>query len=148
MSVPRKHHYLPEFYQRRWAVDGLIWRFERPRGLPHPVFAKQVPPSSAGHLTDLYTNPAETDPKRCQAVEMKVFQQIDEDGARAIESIEDKRSLPLSAKLDLARFVMSLLHRSPSRVGFIQDKLREHFKDDWSSLPNFDELMRGSALRF
>ncbi len=29
MSIPKKHHYLPEFYLKRWANDGKVVQYIR-----------------------------------------------------------------------------------------------------------------------
>lgn len=54
MSVPKKHHFLPEFYLKSWAdPEGRVWSFRRPH---RQLDAKLVYPSETGfvpHLTPL-----------------------------------------------------------------------------------------------
>lgn len=146
LSIPTKHHYLPEFFLQRWAPEGYLYRFDRPRGADYPIFVKKVTPSSAGWKKDLYTDNTHDDPLDQQRLELKIFQEIDDRAATAITALEEQETLLKTAKADLARFVMSLLHRSPSRVQFIEEKLRAEFPSHLFAASALKGRVRAGAL--
>jgi Protein of unknown function (DUF4238) len=52
MSIPRRHHYIPVFYLKRWtARDGRICEFSRPHDV---VKARMTYPAGTAYEHDLY----------------------------------------------------------------------------------------------
>lgn len=126
MPAPRKHHYLPQFFIRRWADEGgKVIEYRWPR---ESLVRKYKFPSETGYLTDLYANEAEVDPVRRQALEAVFMQRVDHGAAEALRVISQTRKMPEDNSLrdSWARFLMSLIHRSPSRVRYLTRRVREY----------------------
>ena len=80
---PRKHHYVPVFYQRNFANEaGLLWVYDRRRGT-----FKELHPSVICFEKDLYALKPENKPRDMQ-VESKVLWMIDTLGARGIRDFQ------------------------------------------------------------
>lgn len=129
MSIPKKHHYLPEFFIRRWTGDdGKITEFRRPHD---QLVCKQKWPSQTGFIIDLYANEAKADPVERQALELLFMQKVDDAAASALLYIERGKGKPSDPLLRDAwsRFLMSLLHRSPERVKYLTAKVKEYEED-------------------
>lgn len=78
-SDPRKHHYVPAFYQRNFTNENeLLWVYDRVRG-SH----KELHPSCICFKRDLYTAKPEGRPPDVQ-VETKILRFIDGAGSRGI----------------------------------------------------------------
>src|SRR5438045_2699476 len=60
MSVPKKHHYLPQFFMRRWIdTEGKLTEYRRPRD---KLIVKRKRPAETGYVVDLYANESKSDP--------------------------------------------------------------------------------------
>ncbi len=76
---PRKHHYVPVFYQRNFANDGgLLWVYDRQRGT-----FKELHPRVICFEKDLYAVKPENKARDMQ-VELKVLSVVDSLGSRGI----------------------------------------------------------------
>lgn len=125
MSIPRDHHYLPQFYIERWAKDGKVFRYMRPRGKDGPLDCKRKPPKGIAYQRDLYHQPDISDPIDSQSLELRLFQQIDDRAARALQKLEQHRHGTGEDRIALSQFMISLLHRSPSRLSAMRAELAE-----------------------
>lgn len=126
MSIPEKHHYLPEFFQKRWEDgEGLVREYRRPRDR---LTSKRKHPAATGWIRNLYANENKADPLERQALEMVCMQDVDTKAADALGYIEEHRKKPWDPALRNAwsRFLKSLLHRSPERVAYLTRKVREY----------------------
>lgn len=126
MSVPGKHHYLPQFFMQRWAdAEGMVTEYRRPRD---KLVCKRKHPAQTGYLTDLYANESKADPIERQALEMVFMQKVDNGAADALDHIEEHHTKPTDPALRDAwsRFLMSLMHRSPERVSYLTAKVKEY----------------------
>ena len=129
MSVPKKHHYLPEFFMQRWAdAEGKVTEYRRPR---EDLVVKQKHPAATGYMPELYSNKNKVDPVERQALEMVFMQKVDALAADALAHLEAHAFKPHDADLRSAwsRFLLSLLHRSPERVQYLIDKARKYEED-------------------
>ncbi|HEV3481875.1 MAG TPA: DUF4238 domain-containing protein [Candidatus Acidoferrales bacterium] len=83
MSEPRKHHYVPVFYQKHFADSkGLFWVYDR-----RLKSYKQLPPTVVCFEKDLYAlKPTDGGP-RDRRVETKGLSQVDGVGATAIRDL-------------------------------------------------------------
>lgn len=128
MSVPSKHHYLPQFFMRRWAdARGKVTEYRRPRD---QLVRKYQYPAQTGYLVDLYADESKTNPFERQALEMVFMQKIDDGASDALTYIEEYRAKPSDPALRDAwsRFLMSLMHRSPERVKYLGKKV-QHYEE-------------------
>lgn len=129
MSIPRKHHYLPQFYLERWARGGEVVRYIRPQGKDGPIECKSKAPKGIAYERDLYRLPDIADAAESQQVELRFFQAIDDRAATALQRLDNEAALDRDDRAALARFMVSLLHRSPSRLGAIRRELAAQRED-------------------
>lgn len=82
MSEPRKHHYVPVFYQRQFTnAKGLVWVYDR-----HLQTYKELPPPSLCFKKDLYALRPKNAPKD-QRIESQVMSYVDGVSASAIRDL-------------------------------------------------------------
>jgi hypothetical protein len=80
---PRKHHYVPVFYQRNFTNDsGLLWLYDRQKAT-----YKELHPRSICFERDLYAVKPENKPRDMQ-VELKVLSVVDSLGSRGIRDFQ------------------------------------------------------------
>jgi hypothetical protein len=110
------NHYIPKFYQRRWAVhaDKCVCVYSRPH---KEVHVQRKRPKGVGFERDLYTvtNP---DPAVATYLERQFFQVTDDLAAKALAVIEAGQwsAMGTDIRSGWTRFIMSLLHRNPERI--------------------------------
>lgn len=118
VGPPRKHHYLPSFFQRNWAgLDGKVERF-----IPthrDKLIRRRVSPNEAAFERDLYADPRHSPSQwSAQKLELELFQRIDSEAADAlallcsdVTAVSDK-----SVRRAWARFIRSMMHRTPTHL--------------------------------
>ena len=124
MSVPEKHHYLPVWYLDRWAKEGKVMRFVRPRGAEHPLHMTLKPPSAICYERDLYAIPTEADPRERQRLEVDFYQRIDDRAAVAFTKIDREEEGTGDDRVAFAQFVLSLALRNPEVIRHSREELR------------------------
>ncbi len=133
MSVPVDHHYLPEFYLRRWTRAGKLYRYVRPLENSR-IHQKRVSPAAVGYEAHLYSyTGGQSDLERTR-LEHSYFQQIDDRAAKALVKLENMERGSAIDHMGLVQFVISLLHRSPRRMQYLRDELIKRMLD----VPQFD----------
>ena len=125
MSIPSKHHYLPKFYLERWAADGTVVRYIRPRGVGDRLDCKRKTTSAIAYERNLYQLPDIDDPIESQALELRFFQKIDDRAAVALDKLDRLERGNVADRVALSQFLFSLLHRSPSRLAAIRRELAD-----------------------
>ena len=123
MSIPRKHHYLPQFYLERWAKNGQLYRYIRPRGADGKLDCNLKAPKAIAYEPNLYQIPSITDLAKSQYLELEFFQRIDDRAATALKKLDASEEMLTQDRVALAQFMVSLLHRSPSRLKAIKAEL-------------------------
>lgn len=130
-----KHHYIPASYLRRWAgPDGLLCQYHRPY---KKVVARRVSPEGTGYVEDLYAlDRADTDDLR-QLIETGFFRKVDQGGADAINMMLKTNVTQMPEKLQVAWavFLVSLIQRTPLKIGFYNDYAASIFPDERTSKP-------------
>jgi hypothetical protein len=150
VSIPRDHHYLPQFYLERWARDGTVVRYVRPRGANGPLDCKRKPPKAVAYERDLYQQPDIQDLAASQALELKFFQQIDDRAAIALRKLEEGERGTGEDRVALSRFMVSLLHRSPSRLTAMRKELAQRTTGapyDGLEGDEFDRVLKATTNR-
>lgn len=129
-NPPHRHHYIPEFYQRKWVgQDGQLERYEHVNGA---VIRKRVFPSAAGFQKNLYRHPrADMDEWQAQALEWATFKRIDDAGAKALEALT---SAPTAISDNVVRrqwavFLRTMLLRTPYQMTGVLDSLEQIWRD-------------------
>lgn len=128
MSIPRDHHFLPQFYTARWANHGSMVRYVRPTPFA-PVHRKTVVPKAIGKARDLYAYSTGTTELERQRLELQLFGPIDHRAAEALQKIDANLAGTLADKVGLVQFVLSLQFRSPARIADLRRELSERMTD-------------------
>jgi hypothetical protein len=134
-NPPRRHHYAPVFYLKRWTgADGLLEQYSRPAG--REVKARRVSPSATGYRDDLYAMPGLPD-HLVQQVEEKFLQSVDTKAAAVLAGLEAGVVPSTSeARSDWTRFLQSLQLRTPADIAGLKQRTR----DDWGvTIPKIQE---------
>jgi len=116
MSVPRKHHYLPQFYLSRWLNEsGLLFEYGRPF---RDLVVRERTPAGTGFQPGLYSIDGRDDPSSREEVELRFMQRLDDAAAESLSGLEAERAKPKDDALVAAwsRFVLSLVYRNPARI--------------------------------
>lgn len=114
-NPPRKHHYFPEFYTKRWCdYSGQMTRYVRtPSGALH---RRRIAPSGIGFELDLYTMPI-LEGDFIYGLERELFKDVDFYGAIALEKLINGGSMSDDRmRTAFATFVLSLEFRSPTAI--------------------------------
>ena len=143
MSVPLKHHYAPVFYLKRWArANGQVLEYRLFQGrLAHKwKFA-----SATGFERELYAVRSRSDPQARQEVERRFMSRVDHHAAQALDMMERTGAPPGDGEPELrngwARFLMSLLHRSPQRIARLREAVVENSRETMEKVRlRYDEL--------
>ena len=125
MSQPKRHHYLPVFYLKRWVGSrGRVCRYYRPRDR---VVASDVGPDFTGYEEGLYQLDGTADP---QMIETKFFRAVDNNAAPVLESMlhEGPGALDEDKRRSWTLFLMSMLMRSPHSLDEIGSVINDFFR--------------------
>ena len=148
MSHPRKHHYLPEWYlsrwKRPWNGDEVVWEFDRV-GPQKELQARYRHPSATGYAVDLYTMP-NLDAEKAVEIETKFLQIIDDRGAKAVFMAEQNQAAGPKDKVGLVQFMLSMLHRSPERINYLERRLAQDLADNPLFYGEGPSVFRAGAL--
>ena len=147
------NHYIPIFYQKRWAVhaDKRVCVYSRPHQKAH---VQRKHPKGVGYERDLYTV-TNTDAVVASYLEQQFFKITDDLGSKALAVIEAGQWQPMDTRVrsGWTRFIVSLLHRNPEQIGtYLQTVSRYamilkpqyerlyHNRKDANHPPTFDEF--------
>ena len=155
MSSNQNHHYLPESYQRGWAIEKIIvvfqWRHKK-----LDVRCKST--KATGSRPGMYYIPMAPLEKR-NFMEDVFWKKIDQDGAINLARLRTNDPAAAS-KIDrdaLATFVMSLEFRNPRKIAGFQARAKAHvlngcLREDYTKYrcprepATFDEFKRALDL--
>lgn len=118
------HHYLPSFYQSRWADEkGKLRRFSKPHG--SKLVAKWVSPKVSGGENLLYTDHS-APPQFAQMMESGFLKPLDTLADEALKRLDDPL-IQRDSRLRSAwsRFLMSLMMRMPDHLETLEAGLVE-----------------------
>lgn len=148
------NHYIPIFYQRRWATcaDRRVCVYSRPY---KDVHVQRKHPKGIGYQRDLYTV-TNVDAAVATYLERHFFKVTDDLGAKTLSVIEAgqwKQLMDTATRSGWTRFIISLLHRNPEQVGKSLEIVSQyvailkpqyeklyHDKKDANHPPTFDEF--------
>jgi hypothetical protein len=135
MSQPKDHHYLPEFYLKRWVgARDRVWRYYRPRDR---VVASPVGQGHTGYEDGLYRLDGTADP---QIIETKFFAVVDNDAAPFLERMirEGPAVLGKDERRSWTLFLMSMLYRDPHSLVEIKSVIHRFFRANLEKLRQSD----------
>jgi uncharacterized protein DUF4238 len=132
----QKHHYLPVFYLKGWAVrDGRLCEYSRPYDRIKP---RMKHPAGTGYE---YVSMESWQ----FAVEQRFLRMVDQRAAETREVLLDGRdisALTLDQRSAWSRFEMSLIHRNPEKVAWITEAVEAHYVDRLTRLESQYENIR------
>lgn len=124
-SEPKKHHYIPVFYLRRWTrQDGTLVEFSRPHKNKIKPLSKA--PQGTGYVNRLYEIqgvPAE----QAQHLEQLFMSPVDSaaaDSLKILERDENEQKWDSHTRSAWARFILSLLLRTPDDMRHLRQQIR------------------------
>lgn len=123
---PKKHHYIPAFYLKRWAVDGKVTEFRR---WPRDIVPKRVSAEATGFKKCLYELKGH-EAEFAQQVEEKFFKPVDTQAHRALEMLENHGHYAnwcSRTRSSWSQFILSLLLRTPEDIGLLREWWQEEF---------------------
>lgn len=136
------HHYIPRGYLKRWATqsDGNLCRF---KWTPGGLSALRLAPAATGYEPHLYTS--QLDPSVGDRLEREIMAPIDNVASKVLDVFNSEplslSGLSSTERDGFARFVMSLMHRSPARLG----EVKAQWSKTWHGLAlNITEVERAS----
>lgn len=138
-----RHHYVPQFYLKRWAgSDRKLWEFQRPH---RQVIARPKFPVQTGYVENLYSVLALPDDRR-DYIETVFFRRVDQDASDIFDLLELPGPVVLNKSHNdgLSRFVMSLLQRDPIRVAELQVLAQRTYTEVISQSRDLYEERRGA----
>ena len=143
MSDPNRHHYIPQFYLRRWANDrGLVSSYSWQGG---KIYVGDYSPRSIGAEAGLYALDG-VPPDMRNAIERDVMgPMIDGPAADAMAVLLGEVSGPLSheARLAWIRFLVSLMVRTPAQLAALKADGAATLRDQLAADPEEYERVRG-----
>lgn len=112
-NEPRRHHFIPQFYLRRWQIDGgRICEYSLQNGAVKP---RSVFPKGTGFVKDLYALTGVSG-DLINSIEKEFFHKVDTKAAESLCKIEIGASLNLIERSSWSRFIMAQLHRHPDEI--------------------------------
>jgi hypothetical protein len=102
-------------------------------------------PAATGYAIDLYTIP-NLPPEDAAEIETKILQAIDDRGAKAVSLAERDEVAGPADKLGLVQFMLSILHRTPERISYLEDRLERELADNPIFQNRESEVFRAGAL--
>ena len=123
MSVPERHHYLPEFYLKRWVKNGDLCEYRRRQ---NGLVAKPRSPRATGFEWNLYSLPGEDDPAMREQVESRIMHGIDTRAAAVLRHMIDHPGtrLPQTYSDAWVLFLLSMIFRTPARLRWLNEQIR------------------------
>ncbi|MEP9349517.1 DUF4238 domain-containing protein [Xanthobacter sp. KR7-225] len=119
-AQPRRHHYIPVFYLRRWAGnDGRLCQFSKEAGIIRPLRRSS---KATGFIRALYEL-RDFPPDLAQQIESKFFHPIDSLAADALDLLEKDGDQALwnpDIRSAWTRFNLSLLLRCPEYINTLR----------------------------
>ncbi|QIJ75060.1 DUF4238 domain-containing protein [Methylobacterium sp. NI91] len=123
-QVSWRHHYIPEFYLKRWcAGNGKLVEFSKPYG--NEVKPKRVSPRQTGFIDRLYALEGLPESLSSQ-VEDDFFRPVDNRAADVLKKIEsDTNNLEAEERVAWTQFLISLIFRTPENVSATRKRLSD-----------------------
>ncbi|WP_271078549.1 DUF4238 domain-containing protein [Aurantiacibacter sp. MUD61] len=150
MQKSRRHHYIPQFWIKRWADEnGFVKRY-RKFGLKLDI--RSEPPKSVGYFYNLYDLPEGL--RQDVSLEELFFKPLDDKASKVFARLNEETNPTLDGEetATLAIFILSLLHRSPDSLAASREAavkqyigLRDEVREKYGELrtaadpPTFEE---------
>lgn len=123
-NPPRKHHYIPEFYQKKWAADGKLVVFQKHYGR---VRAQRKAPGATGYVKLLYAMQS-LPPQKAQLIEEEYMRPVDNLAALARDALLARQHLKRQERGAWVQFIISLLLRTPEELELYNTTYSQQFE--------------------
>lgn len=146
MSIPEKHHFLPEFYLSYWTdKENMLFRWSYP--YQQKLDVQRRSPGAVGFQRNLYSIESDTAEKQ-QSVETDIMTKvIDTPAALALQYFlqHGVKDLPEAHRVTWTRFMQSLKFRIPTVVNQLKTKTPEALlKVLDETQPEYEEIRNSS----
>lgn len=112
--IKMKHHYLPEFYMKKWACsEKRELQFYYIDDYNKVIRSRRMSPGARGYRHDLY---ARTDSNNVQRLEKNCYQQIDSNAANVMAKMLKGQKLSDEERHHFSNFIYSLLVRHLEQI--------------------------------
>ncbi|MND68382.1 hypothetical protein D3C80_598300 [compost metagenome] len=124
-NPPKKHHYIPAFYTKRWAgADNKVMVFSKPY---NEVTDRRRHPDATGFQLNLYGLRGSD---KGEEIEGSFFKPVDNYAHEALERLESNQNLaewPREIRSNWTRFIISLLFRCPADLEILRERWSQDF---------------------
>lgn len=118
----KNHHYIPEFYLKRWTSGGELVQFSKPHG--NIVKPRRVYPSQTGFVRKLYALEGVPD-ELSSKLEDEYFKPVDTRAADALTTMESQGTVITDIeRVGWGQFLLSLVFRHPENVSAVKERFR------------------------
>jgi hypothetical protein len=138
----QKHHYIPVFYLKNWAInDGRLIEFSRPY---KKIRALTKNPSATGYEYNLYALgdlPAEN----VHALEQHFMKKVDQLACNVVRVLlrDHGATFNIDEKSAWSRFILSLIQRNPTRLRMIYENVDRYHDLNMADFErNYEALRR------
>jgi len=139
MNSPKRHHYLPRFYQEYFTnPDGFLWEFDRVKRI-----YQQKTPHGTGWQKNYYRYKGK-DGKYYKDIETDLFQGIENESKPVIDKINNQQLISCEEKNILATFIAF----QKTRVPEFQKLTEEIFEVGYKTINqiNFDSINKTKEI--
>jgi hypothetical protein len=116
-QTPKKHHFIPVFYLKRWTLNGELVEFSKP--YLNKVMPIRRSPDGTGYVHRLYEMRGVAEEQK-QNFEELFMKPVDSRAADALATLENKGAWSPATRSGWSRFIMSLLLRTPEDMDVIK----------------------------
>jgi Protein of unknown function (DUF4238) len=104
------------------GVDGKVVEYRQPH---KELLEERSTPKQTGFAKHLYANENKDDPAEKQALESGFMSWVDNNASNAHQHllVSQRETMATDLIIDWTRFLMSLLHRSPDRIAYLNAKI-------------------------
>jgi hypothetical protein len=142
--LPKKHHYIPVFYLKRWAnPQGKVIEFSRPFGNQVKPQAKH--PNATGYRERLYEMQG-VPTEKAQDFEKNFMQPLDGLASQALALLENESNDWNSENRSAwSRFILSLLIRSPRDIESLKRQINGEILSESRSKDSLYKIHRSPS---
>jgi hypothetical protein len=120
-ETSHKHHYVPVFYLKRWAVSADRQMCEYQRVRLDKITSRRIAPEATGYKVDIYA--AEGAQYEIESTPLRLLDTLASFVLEALERGVD--TLNDQMRSDWTRFILSLRFRTRERVAVLKEDLTE-----------------------
>lgn len=120
---PIKHHYVPQFYLKRWFNDkGFLYKYSRGCCEPQKICEKGL--NNVCQENHLYSMPL-LNPERPELAELNFFQTLDANASMIIDKFKEGvvNNLSNVERIDWIKFLKMMMFRRPEMINVEMERI-------------------------